>query len=192
MNDNLKQKDMEKFEDLFKGLEAQNDMTAKFEVIANGLMNNFLIRANNKDFRLSEIEFYLYEQGKHEDNHIHSMVLANGNQNESSLYQNKMANWYFHYSGIDLTFGDEKNRYGGILIRSIVSVSDGKEIKGPLKLKNYLLNQYNNICSCGEFLKLVLTDEKKSYKINLDNRIGLGKMGDAEFKNRQYRFVISK
>ena len=53
--------------------------------------------------------------------------------------------WYMHrmtaknpmsfkggsYKGMDLTFGDNKNSYGGILIRSILDLKTNEYIEGP-------------------------------------------------------------
>ena len=192
MNDNLKQKDMEKFEDLFKDLEVQSDMTKKFSEIAEKLMNNFVIKANNKDYRLAEIEFYLYEKGKHEDTFIHANVLEEKKPNKAAKLQSKMACWYFHYSGIDITFGNENGRFGGILIRSLVSslVNPTNELVGPLKLKNELLNLYQEIDKSRDFLKLSISKKPLSIVPKPLVRFNLGKSGDQKFKEMKYRFIL--
>jgi hypothetical protein len=194
IKNNLKQREMKKIKDLFNEFEAEKDMTKKFAEIADKLMNNFVIRANHKDFRLAEIEFYLHEKDKHEDDFIHAKIIK-GKPNDSAKHQIKMGCWYFHYSGIDLTFGDsQKNRFGGILIRSIIPLDEKiKPIIGPLKLKNHLLNQYDNISQSRDFLKLIpIEDKLKQDKIIPMPRVGLGSSGNEKFKDLEYRFVLSQ
>ncbi|MBI2280898.1 MAG: hypothetical protein HYU68_09450 [Bacteroidetes bacterium] len=194
IKNNLKQREMKKIEDLFNEFEAEKDMTKKFAEIADKLMNNFVIRANRKDFRLAEIEFYLHEKEKHEDDFIHSKIIKD-KPNDSAKHQIKMGCWYFHYSGIDLTFGDKNNnRFGGILIRSIIPLEDEiKPIIGPLKLKNHLLNQYENISQSRDFLKLIpIEDKLKQDEIIPMQRVGLGTTGDEDFRNLKYRFVLAQ
>lgn len=193
IKNNLKQREMKKIKDLFNEFEAEKDMTKKFAEIADKLMNNFVIRANRKDFRLAEIEFYLHEKDKHEDDFIHAKIIK-GKPNDSAKHQIKMGCWYFHYSGIDLTFGDsQKNRFGGILIRSIIPLDEKiKPIIGPLKLKNHLLNQYDNISQSRDFLKLIpIEDKLKQDKIIPMPRVGLGSRNE-KFKDLEYRFVLSQ
>ncbi|MGE3652804.1 MAG: hypothetical protein AB7G22_01660 [Flavobacteriales bacterium] len=185
---------MKKFEDLFIDFNPKNS-EKDFRKIASNLMNNFVIRANRKDYRLAEIEFYLYEKDNHEDDFIHAKISGKEILNESATYQKKMGRWYFHYSGIDLTFGDEqKNRFGGILIRSILPLEEkSKPIIGPLKLKNHLLNQYDNISQSRDFLKLIpIEDKLKQDEIIPMQRVGLGNTGNEKFKNLEYRFVLSQ
>lgn len=185
-----KQKEVNKFEDLFIDFNSEKD----FQKIATNLMNNFVIRANGNDFRLAEIEFYLHEKDKHEDDFIHAKII-NEKPNDSANHQIKMGCWYFHYSGIDLTFGDsQKNRFGGILIRSIIPLDEKiKPIIGPLKLKNHLLNQYENISHSGDFLKVISIEDKlKPDEIIPMPRVGLGSSGNEKFKDLEYRFVLSQ
>lgn len=191
IKNDLKQKNMEKFEDLFKDLEVQNDMTKKFSEIAEKLMNNFVIKANNIDYRLAEIEFYLYEKGKHEDTFIHANVLEE-KPNKAAKLQCKMACWYFHYSGIDITFGNKNGRFGGILIRSLVSSLENptNELVGPLKLKNELLNQYQEIDKSRDFLKLSISKKSLSIVPKHLVRVNLGKSGDQKFREMKYRFIL--
>lgn len=185
-------KNMETFEDLFKEFQSEKDMTNQFTEIANNLMNYFVIRANRKDYRLAEIEFYLYEKDKHKDDFIHAKIIKD-KPNDSAKHQIKMGCWYFHYSGIDLTFGNGKNRFGGILIRSLVALDvKSKPIIGPLKLKNHLLNQYEFLNQSRDFLKLVYDEKILKETIIPMQRIGLGTTGNGMYKNHKYRFVVSQ
>ena len=112
IKNNLKQKDMEKFEDLFKGFKPENS-EKDFKKIAKALMTEFVIKINETEFYLTEIEFYCktIKNDSHQDPYVHGDDL-----------QKEFGKWYFHGSGLDITFGNE-NFYGGILLRGIKTYS---------------------------------------------------------------------
>ena len=82
-----------------------------FHDIAHLLFNDYSINVNGHFYRLLDIEFYYFSEGKFEDPYIHMNEL-----------QKESGRWYFHESGVDITFGAEGS-YGGILIRGIGRVS---------------------------------------------------------------------
>lgn len=68
----------------------QEDFFAYFEEIARLLMNNFVIAKGNVKYEIVEIEFYLYTP-QHPDIITYPRAISAGR-------------WYFHPSGVDLTF----------------------------------------------------------------------------------------
>lgn len=176
----------------------RKSVEASFNRIAERLFCNYQLVVNDRHYyRLIDIEFYYYAPGIFEDvyAHKHDAQLSNGK-------------WYFHGSGIDITFGNGEC-HGGILIRGIASVrGEGKadhmglfkQIHGPLNVKTELFSSMH-----GAFEKkanyLYLTDVSQErmganmilpQHIIRTNRIGLNKSKDAadqSFYNGKYRYV---
>lgn len=103
-----------------------------FEVIAKELINNYHIQKGKEEYYFMHIEFYF----------------CNKNHLDIISYPRKLdaGKWFFHQSGVDLTFnssyeGHEKAintmsdfYFGGILIRDIIKRSDmEKKFGGPYK-----------------------------------------------------------
>ena len=112
-----------------------------FDKIAEDLFNNYQLHVNNSIYRLVDIEFYYFSKN-HPDIYAHKHKA----QKESD-------HWYFHGSGIDITFGDGNN-HGGILIRAICEISDSAnkdkyyikdEYHGPVNVKTEICSKFNNI-----------------------------------------------
>ena len=83
-------------------------------------MSKYCIQVDDKEFHLTEIEFY--------------------KEGEACTYKRvwEEGRLFYHYSGIDIMrkYGDEN---WGVLVRSVEG--DGTFIGGPLKLKDALLNK---------------------------------------------------
>ena len=92
-----------------------------FSKYANKLMNEYCLKVDDKKYNLIEIEFYFYDKENHPDPYIYC--------NEK---QKECGEFYFHGSGMDITFGN-RICYGGILIRSIMN-QKGEYINGSLIL----------------------------------------------------------
>lgn len=94
-------------------------INSKFEEVAKELMNGWCIKRGGSLYEIVEIEFYLY----------------NNNHPDCITYPRNMSQgrWFFHKSGVDITFESDENCYGGILIRGIKSQGDGRYILGPFK-----------------------------------------------------------
>jgi hypothetical protein len=97
---------------------------------------------NESFYRLIDLEFYYYAESVHEDVYAH--------QHETQLESGK---WYFHGSGIDITFGNGKH-FSGILIRAIAKISSKgqksnyfieKEIHGPLNVKTEICRNLHGV-----------------------------------------------
>ncbi len=180
-------------------IDNKNSETIKksFDEIANKLFNDYVIQVNNSIYRLIDIEFYYYSEMSHKDIYAHKHYLQ----------QNK-GHWYFHSSGVDITFGDGIS-YGGILIRAIAKISEKgkkenhnieKEIHGPINVKTEMFSSFNAVFDDKPntlLLKNVNLDRATSYLtvakyIIKTRRIGLNpeKEKDNPFCFANYRYVI--
>lgn len=93
-----------------------NNIEHSFDEIALKLLREKALLVNNTEFRFTEIEFYYFHQGIHEDNYTHE-------------HRRDAGEWRFHNQGLDITFQSNKDSDGGILIRGIW---DGKNYtNGP-------------------------------------------------------------
>ena len=141
----------------------QNHDFNKFDDIANKLLNEVVLIINGTNFRLTEIEFYLYDE-THKDIYTHRHT-----DQATSL------KWYFHkmgqsesykggtYKCVDITFGykDNSKCFGGILIRSVKNINTNEEIIGPCNVVNHMLKLNN----CNTIEELVaLTDNSSCIK----------------------------
>lgn len=100
----------------YVGLE--NDYYKFFEDTAKLLMNKFVIRTAKTDYEIIDVEFYLFDKDNHRDIITYPRIMDAGR-------------WFFHDSGVDLTFASRHNRFGGILIRAIRTTDGKKVIIGP-------------------------------------------------------------
>jgi len=147
-------------------IDTDNESTIlkSFEEIATELINQYCISVESKKYRILELEFYFYHEEKFRDCFTYRKEEQKTN-----------GEWYFHYSGIDITFGS-KHSWGGILLRSIGEMDDNNKITnvicGPLKLKNVLLNNFHSIFQDSITFKLekIILPTKDLFK---SSRIGL-------------------
>lgn len=124
-----------------------------FAEIAKELMCNYIIQKGKEEYRIVEIEFYLFTSN-------HRDVVTYPRDTDAGL-------WFFHPSGVDITFkslnvkfadnttrdaikqgSDGNTVFGGILIRGIKR-SDGKYIFGPNKCVDELWNAFDAFSSNG-------------------------------------------
>lgn len=101
-----------------------------FSEIADLLMNHCLISKGDNEYEIVEIEFYLFTP-EHQDVITYPREIGAGM-------------WFFHQSGVDLTFSSDNTRFGGILIQGIRLNKEGSEpIIGPIKCVNELWDKFN-------------------------------------------------
>lgn len=180
----------------------------KFKLFATSLLSNFTIKVNNDLISIEEIEFY-YNSKDHKDHYTHK----NKDQLTNSM-------WYFHqyhngtyksgtYKGLDMTFGNNKDSYGGILIRSINNTTTNEFITGPCNVVNYILKKLN--CESIEILVEKMKDKNifnnknpfyveknnqqnnieqnnKEVKIFMGPRVGLS-LKYPEYLIKEYRYL---
>ena len=93
------------------------ELENRFKDLAQLLFQEYHIQKGNEIYDFHEIEFYYYTNG-HRDAITYPRITEAGK-------------WFFHQSGVDLTFKSDSENYGGILIKSL---KHGDEIiSGPLK-----------------------------------------------------------
>ncbi len=119
--------------------ERKEDFTAYFEDIAELLMKNFVIEKGSERYEIVETEFYLYT-AEHPDVITYPRAIGAGR-------------WYFHQSGVDLTFESTAERFGGILIRGLRDTADpSHQIFGPMKCMEALWDNFNALSNTqGEY-----------------------------------------
>ena len=117
----------------------QDKINKVFNAIANKLFRNYHIVKGENTYDFLEIEFYLYSPN-HQD-----LITYPRKSNKPGM-------WFFHMSGVDITFGsnpeenDNQLMYGGILVRSIIKTSGDKStlqestICGPMKCVDELFD----------------------------------------------------
>ena len=159
--------------------------TAYFYMIANSLMNEWVISSNKNRYRIAEIEFYL-KTDKHFDIYTHGKEI-----------QKRSGCWYIHPSGIDYTIGNE-NMYASILIRAIQktgmynNIENGGYTYGPI---NVLTEVFSNMNAFEGTLTLRLESAIKDDIIIPEKpiaapRVGLNSKKDKETSEKLYRFLI--
>lgn len=106
----------------------EKDCNEKFPKIAEELMNHYVIVKGEETYRILEVEFYYYNHS------IDDFRDDSCKKQVTYLRTTKVGQWFFHNSGIDLTFNSNKEEGfgGGILLRKIKS-KEGKVIDGSLK-----------------------------------------------------------
>lgn len=116
--------------------------------LAEFIFQKLLITNDTESFRFCEIEFYIWSSS-HQDPFSHK-----------AKEQKKFGHWYFHESGLDITFGNDKT-YASFLIRGIRSEDSEKvdrHISGPLKVMKALCNTSGEIDKGGINLNVKLSD----------------------------------
>ena len=87
-------------------LQDKNEILTEFEEAAKLLMNLCSIKKGEKEYEIVDVEFYMYNS-QHPDVITYPRDMM-------------MGRWFFHPSGVDLTFDSTPDRFGGILIRGIL------------------------------------------------------------------------
>lgn len=171
---------------------------------AQDLLHNRGLLIAGKIYEFAEIEFYFYSP-THLDIYAHCHP-------EQKVY----GKFYFHrasnregvgykggtYKGLDITLGDGKDTYYGILIRALYNPEVGI-ITGPSKVVDHILSQYkvgsiNELVGNGcldllnnhRDMKMVELKVKNTEKIYVGPRIGLNMNTSQEWVQKPYRFCI--
>jgi len=155
-----------------------------FKSLANEIMNKIYIDNGAYKYRPIEIEFYIYDKNNHNDIHVYPR-------------EAKAGKLFFHLSVMDICFEssfiekDNTISFGGILIRALERIKDGKQILfgGPLICVNEVLNTATErvkveLVNPGEELKYTAV---KKYS---GKRKGINKYEkkDDIYWNAKYRF----
>ena len=109
---------------------SQEAIRSRFALLAEALFRDFQIEKGGEVYDFLEIEFYFW-------NAVHQDEITYRRQCPAGM-------WYFHSSGVDISFASDSNRYGGILLRSVVRVASEPEIiAGPLRLVDHLFDYWD-------------------------------------------------
>jgi hypothetical protein len=124
-----------------------------FESISKKLFNGYSIKINDSTFLFTEIEFYYFFKGVHEDENTHE-------------HEFKSGRWRCHNVGLDITFESNLPDIcdGGILIRGIKQVE-------PFTEKPYINGPRRVICKIFDNLNDVMTINSGIYLVELQNRL---------------------
>lgn len=139
---------------ILKGISENSgvDLIDAFNNAAEMLIQTSVLTVGQSQYQIKEIEFY-FSSKAHKDPYVHSVQYSNVNR------QSEFGEWYFHryvarekYNhsrrGLDLTIGNkDKNTSGGILIRGIKSLTDGRYIQGPSNVVKEILTQLDSFQS---------------------------------------------
>ena len=119
---------------LSKDCNDMGDYDNYFAEIAQELMCNYIITTDKAEYDIIDIEFYLYTP-KHQDVITYPREMDEGR-------------WFFHQSGVDITFRSTKSVFGGILIRGLRK-NNNEYIGGPQKCVNELWHDFDAFSSNG-------------------------------------------
>lgn len=147
--------------------------------ISTDLMNYWKLKINNSEYRIAEIEFYL-KSDFHMDTYTHGHPL-----------QKEMGRWYFHGSGIDLTFGTD-TMHASLLIRAIYNLKSKEYTYGPLNSYAQIFHNFSNIHESNQIFGLIPTNkEELIFELPLRaSRVNLNPTKNPEMYSRLYRFLI--
>jgi hypothetical protein len=123
-------------------LSAYQPSYLKFAELADILLNQTLIHASTKTYRICELEFYYCGEG-HEDTYTHC---SDEQQLNCKFYFHKYGNGTYKsgtYKGLDITLSPDNKAYFGVLIRSIQDQENGDFIEGPCRSVNTFLQQFD-------------------------------------------------
>ena len=159
----------------------EDNIDEDFQRIANDLLNNWILKVEKALYRIAEIEFYYKDNSKnHDDSYIHGHLL-----------QRQTGKWYFHGSGIDITFGNNA-AFGGILIRALTNIQSNEYIYGPLVCVQELFKNFPTVFNSEINFGLIPAKENQIVKEKLIRapRVGLNPQKDPEMWDKLYRFLV--
>ncbi|MBA4303568.1 MAG: hypothetical protein C0424_05030 [Sphingobacteriaceae bacterium] len=148
---------------------------------AKDLMLGHTWQVKNRSFHFTEIEFYSKSVDGGGDPYTHGHA-----------EQQKSNTWYFHGSGIDITFGDE-HTYGGILIRGIKYYDkEGKAhyVSGPIRVATEIFSAIGQTGIQQLNFGLKKLDKPLEGTVYSCPRVGLNPKLNADYANKHYRFVM--
>lgn len=155
------------------------NLSKSFDKIADYLFHHTYIQVGLAQYQLTEIEFYYYDAKKHPDLYVH--------KNEVQL---DFANWYFHGSGLDITFGNKDEEiYAGILIRGIKNLSTGIYSSGPINTVRELMQNFKLVTKAQQMQLIEKEIENKSQIIK-SSRIGLNPKRSPNYYDLPYRYLV--
>lgn len=145
----------------------------RFTEIAKLLFQEYQIKKGKEIYEFSEIEFYYYTKG-HEDVITYPRTIDAGK-------------WFFHSSGVDLSFKSDSKSYGGILIKSIKHGNETTD--GPLKSSWILFDLFDAFEIKSDEYPLIVRKEKTKKNILTKKRnIKFNKDSDADNEKAKKKY----
>ncbi len=156
-------------------LKIDNDNIEKsFDRIASDLLTKMTLFVNDKEFQITEIEFYYFHEDHHKDNYTH-------------IHERNEEEWRFHNQGLDITFMGNEKQDGGILIRGI-KVED-KYINGPRNIIKKIFETFNKVTD-SNIIILKKTVDRPNNIIKTFRHLP-NKVQDPLFHNKYYRYLVN-
>ena len=146
-----------------------------FDILAKELLTNHILDVNGQTFEFTEIEFYYYKKGVHEDISVHP-------------HKRDAGEWRAHRSGLDITFAGNDTQDGGILIRGIKCGNN--YINGPLRVLRFIFQNMGSVNTIGSIQLKKKVSSNKTLPIFKTTRHGLGKSVEKNFKLKLYRYFV--
>lgn len=157
---------LDTFRDIVSPLPSLKDeMPAFLDRIAEFVFQKLIVRNDNDAYRICEIEFYVLCD-------IHPDIFTH-----RAEQQQRFGLWYFHESGMDITFGDN-DFWASFLIRGIRKEGAGERdrfISGPLRVMKELCNSTQTIDNGAINLLAEYEDTLPSTEWITNKRIGLNR-----------------
>jgi hypothetical protein len=143
-----------------------------FNTIAKELINENVIMVNDKVFEFTEIEFYFFKKGIHED------IYTQKNKRNAG-------EWRVHNQGLEITLEANEEQYGSILIRGLKHEST--YVNGPMKALGLLFESMGSAFNPATLmLKSQNTGEKRIIKTF---RHIPTKIQDKNYHFKKYRYI---
>jgi len=111
-----------KMQDFFSSLNPNKATQKEIEKFMCNLLENYVLEVAGKQFAFAEIEIYTSA-----DKNTYKRVSSAGDI-------------FFHRYGFDICFNSSEEAYGGVLVRSLLRLSDHEIINGPRRCANAILN----------------------------------------------------
>lgn len=112
----------QKMKEIFSRLDPNKATQKEIEKFMRNLLENYVLEVAGVKFAFAEIEIYTSA-----DKRTYERTLNAGDI-------------FFHRYGFDICFKSSKEAYGGVLVRSLLRLSDHEIINGPRRCANAILN----------------------------------------------------
>lgn len=154
---------------------SQKTIQNSFDRIATDLILQWQLKINNEIFSFTEIEFYFFYKGIHEDNATHK-------------HSYDVGQWRIHSQGLDITFQSSDISDGGILIRGLKS--EKGYVNGPRRVLETIFKNFNPVIDLQQQFGLIPKPTGNSIEIFKTVRHGLSNTQENSFRDASYRYYI--
>jgi hypothetical protein len=150
---------------------SEETIRSSFDRIATELFQSWMFVLNRTIYRFTELEFYFYQDGIHEDTSVHN-------------HQTEIGQWRFHGQGLDISLGFDNTSNGGILIRGIQT--NRLNINGPRRVVETIFRSFETINRTNNFFGLIRTNNVRKFELFKTVRHGISE--SCKYKNHLYRY----